>query len=62
MHTGRRFFWPLAVLFLFSLTTNARAQSGRIIPTPTPTEDQIKVYTEEVRLPVFARDEYGRFD
>ncbi len=39
------------------------AQSGRVIPRPTPErDDQIKVYTEEVRIPVFARDEWGRFD
>ncbi|HEX8129219.1 MAG TPA: VWA domain-containing protein [Pyrinomonadaceae bacterium] len=61
MHTGRS-FWPLSVLFLLSLTTNLQAQSGRIVPKPTPADDQIRVYTEEVRLPVFARDEFGRFD
>ncbi len=41
----------------------SRAQSGRVIPRPTPErDDQIRVYTEEVRIPVFARDEWGRFD
>jgi VWFA-related protein len=39
-----------------------RAQSGRARPTPTPDPDQIRVYTEEVRIPLFARDQYGRFD
>jgi len=62
MHTGRSYFWPLSVLLLLFLTTNSHAQSGRILPKPTPADDQIRVYTEEVRLPVFARDEYGRFD
>lgn len=63
MHTGRtRRYWPLFALLLLSLTTAARAQSGRVVPKPTPADDQIRVYTEEVRLPVFARDEYGRFD
>lgn len=64
MHTGRRFFCPFSLILLFCLmlTANLHAQSGRVQPTPTPAEDQIKVYTEEVRLPVFARDEYGRFD
>ncbi|HEX8459431.1 MAG TPA: VWA domain-containing protein [Pyrinomonadaceae bacterium] len=64
MHTaGRRLFWALSVLLLFSLTTEERAQSGRIVPKPTqPADDQIRVYTEEVRLPVFARNEYGYFD
>jgi hypothetical protein len=62
MHTGRSYLWPLAVLFLLSAATPPRAQSGRIIAQPTPADDQIRVYTEEVRLPVFARDEFGRFD
>ncbi|HYG08624.1 MAG TPA: VWA domain-containing protein [Pyrinomonadaceae bacterium] len=62
MHTGRSYFWPLSVLFLLSLAVNSHAQSGRIIAKPTPDDEQIRVYTEEVRLPVFARDEYGRFD
>ncbi|HEY0100045.1 MAG TPA: VWA domain-containing protein [Pyrinomonadaceae bacterium] len=63
MYTGRRLFWPFALVLLFcSAGTKLHAQSGRVIPSPTPAEDQIKVYTEEVRLPVFARDEYGRFD
>lgn len=64
MHTGRRpfFFWALSVLLLFSTATEERAQSGRIVPKPTPADDQIRVYTEEVRLPVYARNEYGYFD
>jgi VWFA-related protein len=69
MHTAagrRRRFWPFAALFLFFLTTTTAttvpAQSGRIVPKPTPVDEQIRVYTEEVRLPVFARDEFGRFD
>ncbi|HEX3145495.1 MAG TPA: hypothetical protein VHQ64_16090, partial [Pyrinomonadaceae bacterium] len=37
-------------------------------PTPTPTatpgepQDTVKVTTEEVRLPIFAYDDYGHFD
>jgi VWFA-related protein len=50
-------------LFIPFYVVPSRAQSGRVVPKPTPErEDQIKVYTEEVRLPVFARDEYGHFD
>jgi VWFA-related protein len=53
-------------LTLFFFATPLRAQSGRAVPKPSPTptesEDQIKVFTEEVRVPVFARDQYGRFD
>ncbi|MFN2577466.1 MAG: VWA domain-containing protein [Pyrinomonadaceae bacterium] len=44
----------------------ARAQSGsRPSPSPTPkTEDQepVRVFTEEVRLPVAATDTYGHYD
>lgn len=42
----------------------ARAQSG-IHPKPSPTpqdEETERVYTEEVRIPVFAFDENGKFD
>ncbi|HJQ34073.1 MAG TPA: VWA domain-containing protein [Pyrinomonadaceae bacterium] len=41
-----------------------RAQSGvRPRPTPTPEDEETEsVYTEEVRLPVFAYDEEGRID
>jgi len=40
------------------------AQSGvHPKPAPTPQEDEAeRVYTEEVRIPVFAFDENGRFD
>jgi len=62
MQTHRAFPLSLIALFLFSGATLVRAQSGRIVPKPTPADDQIRVYTEEVRLPVFARDEFGRFD
>ena len=54
----------LFILSAFALLAclSARAQSGRARPTPTPDPDQTRVYTEEVRVPVFARDQYGRFD
>lgn len=51
--------------FIFIVTAAAaRAQSG-IHPKPTPTppdEEAERVYTEEVRIPVFAFDENGQFD
>jgi VWFA-related protein len=67
MPQRRALFTTIAVAAVALLTSffNApsRAQSGRVVPKPTPErEDQIKVYTEEVRLPIFARDEYGHFD
>src|ERR1041384_4510620 len=59
MNPRRRLFILCALL---CTCTYARAQSGRIIPAPTPDPDQVHVYTEEVRIPLFARDQYGRFD
>lgn len=56
----------LAVLILGAATSASQAQRGAPVPSPTPpiTQDQdpIKVFTEEVRLPVVAVDQYGRFD
>ncbi|HYG82286.1 MAG TPA: hypothetical protein VD861_17955, partial [Pyrinomonadaceae bacterium] len=45
-------------------STTGHAQSGvRVRPTPTPEEEEAeRVYIEEVRLPVFAYDDKGRFD
>ncbi|MDT7602870.1 MAG: Ca-activated chloride channel [Acidobacteriota bacterium] len=55
---------PAAFMLLFAVTL--QAQSGRVAPKPSPSpadrDDQIKVFTEEVRIPVFARDDYGHFD
>lgn len=51
------------VLLISLFVLSAQAQSGvRPKPTPTPDEEQERVYTEEVRIPVFAYDEKGRFD
>ena len=55
-------FVVLSAAALFS--TTGHAQSGvRVRPTPTPEDEEAeRVYIEEVRLPVFAYDEKGRFD
>jgi VWFA-related protein len=55
------------ILLLVSLSAiNARAQRGsRPSPSPTPkSEDQepVRVFTEEVRLPIAATDTYGHYD
>lgn len=57
-------FVLLASLFLGFTTPPARAQRGPVPnPSPPPTEqDEVKVFTEEVRIPLFAYDEHGRFD
>ncbi|HEY0081765.1 MAG TPA: VWA domain-containing protein [Pyrinomonadaceae bacterium] len=62
MQPRRAFPLSFIALFVFGVAAFVQAQSGRIVPKPTPADDQIRVYTEEVRLPVYARDEYGRFD
>lgn len=52
-------------LILLSLTFSIAVvgQSQRATPTPTPTEEEpVKVFTEEVRLPVMAMDQYGHYD
>lgn len=55
-------------LLFFAFAQQARAQSGRANPQPTPTPlereplEPIRVFTEEVRLPIFVTDTQGRFD
>lgn len=63
----RIFLFLLSCALVFAVTLDARAQSrpqGRPLPSPTPAEEQeqIKVFTEEVRLPIVAFDDYGHFD
>lgn len=57
------------VLFSFLLTTAAFAQAQQKpatpVPSPTPPEsddERVKVFTEEVRLPVIAVDQFGHYD
>lgn len=55
----------VSALFVLLLAAPLCAQSGvRPRPTPKPPEDEEteSVYTEEVRVPVFAFDEKGNFD
>src|SRR5215204_7063329 len=53
-----------SALFVLLLAAPVCAQSGvRPRPTPKPEEDETEsVYTEEVRIPVFAFDEKGNFE
>jgi VWFA-related protein len=57
-----------AIFFLLSLGLIISAQAQQkpqSIPSPTPTNEQeepVKVFTEEVRLPVVAVDQYGHYD
>ena len=55
---------PIALLALI-LAFSGSAQAQKPQPSPTPkSEDQepVKVFTEEVRLQVAARDQYGHYD
>jgi VWFA-related protein len=64
MLSRRTLLFFYALLLLSPLAARPRAQSG-IHPKPSPTpqdEEAERVYTEEVRIPVFAFDENGRFD
>lgn len=60
-----RFKLPLAVLFLAIAATYTSAQQPKPSPTPPVDKDQeqpVRVFTEEVRLPVVALDSYGHYD
>jgi VWFA-related protein len=53
----------IAVLFAIAAaqTSNQQSQTPKPSPSPTP-EDSVKVFTEEVRLPITALDSYGHYD
>lgn len=56
---------PLAVLLLALITGYTSAQETKPSPTPPVDKDQdqpVRVFTEEVRLPVVALDAYGHYD
>jgi VWFA-related protein len=63
----RLFVLLFSVLLLLAVPLTSSGQAVRPSPSPTPTvepkaEDQVKVFTEEVRLPVNATDSYGHYD
>jgi VWFA-related protein len=52
-------------LFCLALATAALGQSQRKppqSPSPTPEDDKVTVFTEEVRLPLIAVDQFGHYD
>ncbi len=61
----------IAFLLFFAVASVHHAQQGtepattpaaRPAPTPRDEQEPVKVFTEEVRLPVLAEDDYGHFD
>ena len=58
----------LPLLLLTFVPREAKGQSGRAQPAPTPPpemrepQEPIRVFTEEVRLPIVVTDDQGRFD
>jgi VWFA-related protein len=65
----RLLFYLIAALLILTAASpvfRARGEAApqsRPSPSPTPTEQEpIKVFTEEVRIPVLVTDEQGRFD
>lgn len=58
----------IASAFILTAAPHPQAQQTRPTPTPTPQEtpredqEPIKIFTEEVRLPVVAFDDFGYFD
>ena len=70
MTTRRALLALLICALALTITSGLRAQEARprpdptqqATPTPTPEPEQVKVFTEEVRLPVVAFDDYGHFD
>lgn len=65
----RRTFVILAVIGLFAISVSQLAgqQPAKPQPSPSPSptpkdQDAVRVFTEEVRLPVVALDAYGHYD
>ena len=65
LHRSLIAIFPLVLIF--SVSVHLSAQNPKPKPSPTPpvepkAEDQVKVFTEEVRLPISATDTYGHYD
>jgi VWFA-related protein len=53
----------VVLIFLVSVYSSAQLSKPKLSPTPPPkAEDQVKVFTEEVRLQVAATDTFGHYD
>jgi VWFA-related protein len=57
--------FSLVLIFFLSAHSSAQTSKPKLSPTPPPeskADDQVKVFTEEVRLPINATDAYGHYD
>jgi VWFA-related protein len=57
--------FSVVLIFLVSVHSSAQTSKPRLSPSPpveAKPDDQVKVFTEEVRLPVNATDTYGHYD
>ena len=52
----------IAAFFALAATQMSSQEPAKPQPSPSPTPDTVKVFTEEVRLPVLALDSYGHYD
>src|SRR5256714_11066519 len=56
---------PLVLIIFASVNSSAQTSKPKPAPTVEPKsegQESVKIFTEEVRLPVFATDTYGHFD
>jgi VWFA-related protein len=57
--------FSLVLIFFLSAHSSAQTSKPKLSPTPPPeskADDQVKVFTEEVRLPINTTDTYGHYD
>ncbi|HKU75732.1 MAG TPA: VWA domain-containing protein [Pyrinomonadaceae bacterium] len=58
--------WVMVALLAFATTQSSSQEPPKPQPSPSPTpekeQESVKVFTEEVRLPVVAFDAYGHYD
>lgn len=52
----------VAAFFALAATQISSQEPVKPQPSPSPTPDTVKVFTEEVRLPIVAFDAYGHYD
>ncbi len=65
LHRSLIAIFSVVLIFFVSVHISAQTSKPKLSPTPPPepkVEDQVKVFTEEVRLPVNATDTYGHYD